>query len=157
MTATPPTVELGVQHNYNSKCYQIMDFQADLLEGADLLHAASGLPGTRLRRLHLPRLPPQLRVDINSRFEWYKDVDGGGYPGGFGIPHTDYYEMTLGLDYHPTKWVQFRPEIRYDHATNPAFGSSNDKKNQLSIAAGSAVQVLRRTARVDRQSLCPAR
>ena len=42
---------------------------------------------------------------------------------------------TLGPDYHPTKWLQFRPEIRYDHATTTTFGLSNDKKNQLSIAA----------------------
>ena len=71
--------------------------------------------------------------DFNSRFEWYKDVDGGGYPGGVGIPHNDYFETTLGLDYHPTKWIQLRPEIRYDHATKDAFGSLQDKKDQISI------------------------
>jgi hypothetical protein len=75
------------------------------------------------------------QVDLNSRFEWYKDVDGGGYPGGFGIPHTDYFEMTYGFDYHPTKWIQFRPEIRYDYATNPAFGAARDRGDQLSLAA----------------------
>ena len=50
---------------------------------------------------------------------------------------TNYYEITLGLNYHPTKWLEFRPEIRYDHATNPAFGGdvNNLHRNQLSIAA----------------------
>ena len=42
---------------------------------------------------------------------------------------------TVGLDYHPDKWIEFRPEVRYDHATNPAFGSQYDKKNQLSAVA----------------------
>ena len=73
-------------------------------------------------------------LDVNTRFEWYKDVDGGGYPGGFGKAHVDYFAYTVGLDYHPVKWAQLRPEIRYDHATHPNFGELNDKKNQLSIA-----------------------
>jgi hypothetical protein len=38
------------------------------------------------------------------------------------------------VDYHPVKWVQFRPEIRWDHATHANFGSANDKKNELTIA-----------------------
>ena len=59
---------------------------------------------------------------------------GSFYPGGFGVPHTDYFAITLGPDYHPTKWLQFRPEIRYDHATHDNFGSNFDKKDQLSIA-----------------------
>ena len=61
-------------------------------------------------------------------------MDGGGYPGGFGIPRTDYFAVTYGLDYHPTKWLQFRPEIRYDHATNPAFGAAQDHRDQLTVA-----------------------
>ncbi len=61
-------------------------------------------------------------------------MDGGGYPGGFGTPHTNYYETTVGLNYHPTKWMEFRPEIRYDHASNPAFGRFNNREDQLSIS-----------------------
>ena len=74
-------------------------------------------------------------IDINSRFEWYNDINGLDYAGGFGKPHTDYYAATLGVDYHPYKWVQFRPEIRYDFADHAAFGRNYDKRNQLSISA----------------------
>jgi hypothetical protein len=74
-------------------------------------------------------------VDLQLRAEWYDDVDGGGYPGGFGIPDTTYIETTIGFNYHPTKCVEFRPEIRYDHADHKAFGSQYNHKNQLSIAA----------------------
>jgi Putative beta-barrel porin-2, OmpL-like. bbp2 len=128
-------VEVGVQENWNKYWYQIVDFQMNYSK-APIFFAPP--PGYQQRAYdvytyvgrHLSKT-----VDFNSRFEWYKDVDGGGYPGGFGIPHTDYYEMTFGVNYHPTKWVEFRPEIRYDHATHPAFGSSETQKNQLSIAA----------------------
>jgi Putative beta-barrel porin-2, OmpL-like. bbp2 len=128
-------VELGVQHNWNKCWYQIVDFQMNYSK-APIFFAPP--PGYQERAYdvytyigrHLTS-----KLDANSRFEWYKDVDGGGYPGGFGIPHTDYYEMTFGVDYHPVKWLQFRPEIRYDHASHPAFGRALSEKNELSIAA----------------------
>jgi hypothetical protein len=130
------TFELGLQHNYNKYWYQIIDTQM-------VWSSASIAPGSKppgyfeeaydvytYLGVHLNK-----DWDLNSRFEWYRDVSGGGYPGGFGIPNTDYYAITVGPDYHPVSWAQFRPEIRYDYATNPAFGSLQDKKNQLSIAA----------------------
>jgi hypothetical protein len=128
-------VEVGIQENWTARIYQIVDSQIVYSKAPIFFQ---GQPGYQERAYdvytylgyHLTKT-----VDINSRFEWYKDVDGGGYPGGFGVPKTDYFEVTLGPDYHPTKWVQFRPEIRYDYATKDNFGQNNDKKNQLSIAA----------------------
>jgi hypothetical protein len=79
-------------------------------------------------------------VDFNTRWEWYKDVDGGGYAGGFGIPHTNYFELTLGIDYHPNKWLQVRPEIRGDFADHDAFGENKDKKDQLSLAVDALIK-----------------
>jgi hypothetical protein len=138
------TWEVGLQVNWTSRIYQIIDHQGTYSK------APLGLPGS-IPASELPVRPGYQEraydvytylgahltktVDLNSRFEWYKDVDGGGYPGGFGVPHTDYYAITVGPDYHPTKWVQFRPEIRYDHATHDNFGEFHDKKDQLSIAA----------------------
>jgi hypothetical protein len=129
------TVEVGLQHNWSERTYQIIDTQMTYSKGP--LNSVPP-PGYQERAYdvytylgyHLTKT-----VDVNSRFEWYKDVDGGGYPGGFGVPKTDYFEVTLGPDYHPTKWVQFRPEVRYDYATHDNFGQNNDKKNQLSVAA----------------------
>jgi len=43
--------------------------------------------------------------------------------------------MTVGFDYHPYKWVQFRPEVRWDTADNPAFGHLMNQKDQVSVAA----------------------
>jgi hypothetical protein len=57
------------------------------------------------------------KVDLNFRAEWYDDVDGRSYPGGTGFK-TNYEETTLGVDYHPTTWLQLRPELRADFANN---------------------------------------
>ena len=127
--------ELGLLHNFSKYLYQIIDTQMVYSKAPIFFQP---LPGYQERAYdvytyvgyHLNK-----EYDVTSRFEWYKDVDGGGYPGGFGIPHTTYYETTLGIDYHPHKSLQFRPEVRYDYASNPAFGSLLDKKKQLSIAA----------------------
>ena len=128
-------VEVGVQENWNKCVYQIVDFQMNYSK-APLFFTPP--PGYQERAYDVYTILGRhltTCLDVNTRFEWYDDVDGGGYPGGFGIPDTKYFETTLGLDWHPNKWLQFRPEIRYDHATNDAFGSLEDKKNQLSIAA----------------------
>ncbi len=129
------TVEVGLQENWTKRLYQIIDTQmtyskAPLNAVAPKGYQERAYDVYTYLGYHLTKA-----VDINSRFEWYKDVDGQPfYPAGFGVPHTDYFAVTLGPDYHPTKWVQIRPEIRYDHATHDNFGSKFDKKDQLSIA-----------------------
>ena len=74
------------------------------------------------------------KVDFNVRPEWYDDVNGGGYPGGSGFKNN-YYALTVGLDYHPNRWLQIRPELRGDFADQtPAFGPFDDpnkKKEQF--------------------------
>src|SRR5439155_9483399 len=128
-------VEVGIQHNWSKMIYQIIDSQI-VYSKAPIFFLPP--PGYQERAYDVyTYLGAHVNkcLDINTRFEWYKDVDGGGYPGGFGVPHTDYFAVTAGPDYHPTKWVQFRPEIRYDYATHDNFGRNNDKKNQLSLAA----------------------
>ncbi len=127
-------LELGLQHNYNEFWYQIIDSQMVWSKGPIFGPAGPNYNEraydvyTYIGR-HLDE-----KWDINSRFEIYRDQDGGGYPGGFGVPKTTYFEVTVGPDYHPTKWLQIRPEVRYDHATNGNFGPSNNQKNQLTLA-----------------------
>ena len=61
------------------------------------------------------------------RVEWFRDDDNARV---LGIPiasQTDggnYFELTAGLNIHPTNWCVFRPEIRYDwsDAAAPIFG-----------------------------------
>jgi hypothetical protein len=128
------TIEVGGLHNWNKYVYQIIDFQMDNSHAPIFFPAPPGYVENaydvyQYLGFHLSKC-----VDFNTRVEYYYDQDGGGYPGGFGIPRTSYFETTLGFDYHPNKYMQLRPEIRYDNATNPAFGENMDKKHQLSIA-----------------------
>jgi Putative beta-barrel porin-2, OmpL-like. bbp2 len=62
--------------------------------------------------VHVSRL-----VDVNSRAEWFDDVNGSriGTSGNYG-------EIAVGPNLMPTRMINFRPEIRWDVASNPVFG-----------------------------------
>ena len=75
------------------------------------------------------------KVNLNFRAEWYDDVDGRAYPGGTGFK-TNYEAMTVAVDYHPTTWLQLRPELRADFANNaPAFGPVGGPLNHSQLTA----------------------
>lgn len=72
---------------------------------------------------------------IGLRAGWLRDNGGYGYvlpgPG-----TTDYYELTLGLNWNPTKHWSFRPEIRYDWSKGAeipfaAVEGNGTERNQL--------------------------
>jgi hypothetical protein len=126
--------ELAVLHNYSEQFYQILEFQGVYSKAPVFGDPA---PGYRQRAYDVYtilgyHITPT--VDLNGRLEWYKDVDGGGYPGGFGTGKNNFYAGTIGINYHPVKWLQLRPEIRYDQADNPAFGRDYNRTSQLSIS-----------------------
>ncbi len=56
--------------------------------------------------------------DVLARADWFDDA--GGTRTGF---DTNYAAITLGLNWHPSPYFEFRPEIRGDFAGEPAFGS----------------------------------
>jgi hypothetical protein len=77
--------------------------------------------------VHVHRL-----LDVNSRGEWFRDADGSriGTRGNYG-------EISTGLNLMPTRMVNFRPELRWDIATNPVFApaaSTNLRTHQWSGA-----------------------
>jgi hypothetical protein len=133
-TGNTTTWELGVQHNWNKYIYQILDSQIVYSKAPIFFKPAPGYMEHAYDVYTYLGAHLSCTLDVNSRFEWYRDVEGGGYAGGFGVPHNDYFELTLGVDYHPVKWVQFRPEIRWDNAHHPNFGRFNDKRNEITIA-----------------------
>lgn len=69
--------------------------------------------------------------DLIGRAEWFDDVNGTRT----GI-NTTYYETTVGLNWHPTRYMEFRPEIRGDFAGAPAFGGGGVPRDysQLTLA-----------------------
>ncbi|HWT80749.1 MAG TPA: outer membrane beta-barrel protein, partial [Candidatus Methylomirabilis sp.] len=56
-------------------------------------------------------------LDVNSRAEWFDDIDGSRIG-----TRTNYGGITMGVNFMPTRSVNFRPEVRWDGADNPAFG-----------------------------------
>jgi hypothetical protein len=73
------------------------------------------------------------------RFEWLRDDDGtlaGFTPTRPSAPGS-YYNLTLGLNWHPRKHLRIRPEIRYDwqvrdsNAIAPAFDDGTSSKQWL--------------------------
>jgi hypothetical protein len=134
-TGDTTVFELGLQTNWNKYWYQIIDTQ---MCWSHCPIFGPKPPGYRENAYDVyTYLGVHLNShwDLNSRLEWYYDQDGGGYPGGFGVPNTSYYNVTVGPDYHPVKWLQFRPEVRWDIANHDNFGPKNDKKDQVSIVA----------------------
>lgn len=51
------------------------------------------------------------------RAEWFDDERGTRT----GVD-ANYEEVTLGVNWHPSRWLEVRPEIRGDFASRPAFG-----------------------------------
>ena len=112
---------LTVTRNWNELLTQIVQFYAGYSEATVFVPGLQRAYG--LYSIFSFHLNPTL--DLNTRAEWYKDVDGLSYPGGTGFK-TDYEEVTLGVNYHPTKWLQLRPELRGDFANDArAFGRFN--------------------------------
>jgi hypothetical protein len=71
-------------------------------------------------------------LDFNARGEWFRDADGSriGKSG-------DYGEITAGPNVNASRMINFRPEVRWDTASNRVFGSagaSNLKSHQWTYA-----------------------
>jgi hypothetical protein len=131
--ANTTVVEGRITRIWNKQFFQILQ--------SHLGYSRDGLAGLGLERFYSVCLYNVYHLnktwDLNARFEWYDDVDGHGYPGGTGVKNN-YEEITVGVDWHPVKYLQVRPEIRYDVANNnPAFGnvdSGHLNRNELTLA-----------------------
>jgi hypothetical protein len=123
---------LTVTRNWNELLTQIVQFYAGYSEATVFVPGLQRAYG--LYSIFSFHLNPTL--DLNTRAEWYKDVDGLSYPGGTGFK-TGYEEVTVGLNYHPTKWLQLRPEVRGDFANDArAFGPVTALRGDFAKDAG---------------------
>ncbi|MDG3002837.1 outer membrane beta-barrel protein [Paludisphaera mucosa] len=105
------TVELRVQQNWTQRFTQIV--QSNMGWDSDTPVGTGSWYGVyTIGIYHLSD-----KVDALARGEWFTDVKGTRT----GIS-TDYSEVTLGLNWHPVKYLDVRPEIRGDFAGAPAFG-----------------------------------
>jgi hypothetical protein len=105
------TVELRAQQNWGPRFTQIL--QSNMGWDANTPVGTGSWYGVYLISIyHL-----STQVDALCRAEWFDDVKGTRT----GI-NTNYSEVTLGLNWHPLKCLDIRPEIRGDFAGAPAFG-----------------------------------
>jgi hypothetical protein len=75
--------------------------------------------------------------DLIGRVEWFRDINGART----GID-AHYGEITFGVNWHPSRLIEFRPEIRGDFADRPAFGGGGIPvdRNQLTLAMSALIK-----------------
>ena len=117
-------VELRVQHQWSDRFSQVV--QSNMGWDPNSIVGTGSWYGLYLINiLHLTT-----EYDLNFRAEWFDDVKGTRT----GIA-TDYSEVTLGLNWHPNRWLEVRPELRGDFAAAPAYGA-NGTHNHFSQLTG---------------------
>lgn len=105
-------VELRLQQNWSPRLTQIvqnnMGWDANTPVGTGSFYG--------LYTILIYHAAPSL--DGIFRVEWFSDPQGTRT--GFS---TDYSEVTFGVNWHPNRYVEVRPEIRGDFAGEPTFGT----------------------------------
>jgi hypothetical protein len=119
------TIELRIQQNWNKYFTQIV--QSNMGWDPNTKVGTGSWYGVyTIGLLHLNE-----KLDFNVRGEWFDDVRGTRT----GI-NTDYAEVTLGLNWHPFKCLEFRPEIRGDFAGENAFGGNGVPTHRSQLTGG---------------------
>ncbi|WP_022949669.1 porin [Methylohalobius crimeensis] len=74
---------------------------------------------------------------VGSRMEWFRDEAGIRVIGNG--KSTNFYEMTVGVNFTPTHWFKVRPEVRYDWAENSKPFDEGSQDDQLTFAVDAVV------------------
>lgn len=119
------TVELRVQHKWSPRITQIV--QSNMGWDANTPVGTGAWYGVyTIGIFHLTNM-----LDVNARAEWFDDHKGTRT----GVS-TNYSEVTLGMNWHPFKWLEFRPEIRGDFAGAPAYGVGRAHTHYSQLTGG---------------------
>lgn len=122
-------LDVDAKHAWNERIKQSIQFNSSWATkdikndgNTSATHGANTIAVFRLNR----------SLDLNTRGEWFYDAHGvrTGTAGHFG-------EAAMGTTYMPSRWIEFRPEIRGDFAGQPSFGpvgASHLDRNQLTVA-----------------------
>jgi hypothetical protein len=119
------TVELRVQQDWNPRFTQVL--QNNMGWDRNTPVGTGSWYGLYLINIyHL-----NTDFDLLCRAEWFDDVKGTRT----GV-NTNYSEVTLGLNWHPVKFLEIRPEIRGDFAGTPAFGVNGAHTDRSQLSGG---------------------
>ena len=119
------TLELRVQHTWSRHFTQIV--QSNM--GWDAFTPVGTGSWYGLYLINILHLTGE--VDALCRAEWFDDVKGTRT----GVD-TNYSEVTLGVNWHPIKYFEIRPEIRGDFAGAPAFGVNGAHNHESQLTGG---------------------
>lgn len=118
-------VELRVQQNWSRRFTQIV--QSNM--GWDVNTPIGTGSAYGLYTIGIYHLTDQ--IDTLVRGEWFDDVHGVRT----GVA-ADYSAVTLGVNWHPLSCLEFRPEIRGDFASAPAYGLNGAHTNYSQLTGG---------------------
>lgn len=118
-------VEIRIQQNWSDRFTQVV--QCNMGWDANTPVGTGGFYGIYTQGMF--HVAP--KFDVNLRGEWFDDAQGTRT--GF---DTNYAEVTLGCNWHPNKYIEFRPEIRGDFAGVPAFGGGGNPGGNYSQLTG---------------------
>ncbi len=118
-------VELRVQQDWSERLTQVV--QSNMGWDADTPVGTGSWYG--LYNIGIYHLTS--KVDALCRAEWFDDVKGTRT----GV-NTNFAEVTLGMNWHPFKCLEFRPEIRGDFAGAPAFGVGGAHTDRSQLSGG---------------------
>ncbi|MBV8071406.1 MAG: outer membrane beta-barrel protein [Acidobacteriaceae bacterium] len=106
--------ELQLIHDVNRRLTLVSETNLgwDTRDPANNLHTSKWYGTYGIGIIHVHRL-----LDVNSRAEWFHDVDGSRTGN-----RANYGELTAGVNFMPTRAVNFRPEVRWDVAGSAVFG-----------------------------------
>jgi Putative beta-barrel porin-2, OmpL-like. bbp2 len=107
-------VEFQLIHDVNRRLTLVSEtnFGWDRRDPANKLRTSKWVGTYGMGIVHVHRL-----LDVNTRAEWFDDIDGSRIG-----TRANYGEIATGINYMPTRFVNFRPEIRWDVAGHPVFG-----------------------------------
>jgi hypothetical protein len=143
---------LTLQHQLAPRWYYALEHTFGYEKNGAALDLLDGTRGTArwYSFAHYLQWKWSERFALGLRGEWFRDngqsriqKDAVVTSGLYHLEGEDYFQITLGANWKPTRYITIRPEIRYDwsnvvrryEVTNVAAGIySNDKKQMFSFA-----------------------
>ena len=149
------------KHNFTDKLHYIIQHDHGFADNIITGNAVKNGTGTENAEWY--GINQYLIYDVNDkvsaglRAEWFRDHngarvvgpgrcvaatnEGGNYACGLGDyanyawEGSNYYAVTAGLSYKPAKWLNLRPNVRYDFTDQTKAFDSGTGRNQLLVSA----------------------
>jgi hypothetical protein len=122
-----------LKHNITDKMHLMLQHDHGFADGVKTIYSGAGVEDAEWYGVN-----SHLSYDVldnlvaGVRAEWFRDQNGArvGYPARTTYPGiaSSYYAVTAGVTWKPVKWLNVRPNVRYDWAdgTKPFDTGSND-------------------------------